>query len=91
MQIRRAVQVSLCIALLCAAFGASVRADEWDKKTVVTFGDNVSSTGRSSVPFLTVADGDPGARPCWPGSLGFLSVLAALAAGSSPRRGMPDP
>jgi hypothetical protein len=46
MQIRRAVQLSLCIALLCAAFGASVRADEWDKKTVVTFGDSVEIPGQ---------------------------------------------
>jgi len=46
MQIKRAVQLSLWVALLCAAFGAGVRADTWDKKTIVTFSDSVEIPGQ---------------------------------------------
>jgi len=51
--------------------------------TVTGFGYNVSSIGRSSVPFLTVADRDlPGAAVlAW--VAGILSVLAALVSGAS--------
>jgi len=51
--------------------------------TVTGFGDNVSSIGRSSVPFLTVADRDLGGAAVLAWVAGILSVLAALVAGSS--------
>jgi hypothetical protein len=50
MQIKRAVQLSLWVALLCAAFGAGVRADTWDKKTIVTFSDSVEIPGQVLPP-----------------------------------------
>jgi amino acid transporter len=51
--------------------------------TVTGFDDNVSSIGRSSVPFLTVADHDLGGAAVLAWVAGILSVLAALVAGSS--------
>jgi amino acid transporter len=51
--------------------------------TVTGFDDNVSSIGRSSVPFLTVADHDLGGAAVLAWVAGILSVLAALMAGSS--------
>ena len=46
MRILKTLGVSLCGALLCAALGAGTRADEWNKKTVVTFGDSVEIPGQ---------------------------------------------
>jgi len=51
--------------------------------TVTGFDDNVLSIGRSSVPFLTVADHDLGGAAVLAWVAGILSVLAALMAGSS--------
>jgi amino acid transporter len=51
--------------------------------TITGFDDNVSSIGRSSVPFLTVADHDLGGAAVLAWVAGILSVLAALVAGSS--------
>lgn len=36
MTLVRAIQLSLCAALLCAAFSPRVSADDWNKKTIVT-------------------------------------------------------
>jgi hypothetical protein len=46
MRIRRVLQPLLCVVLLCAAFDIGVRADSWDKKTVVTFSDGVEIPGQ---------------------------------------------
>lgn len=46
MRLWKAVQLSLCAALLCGAMGASARADSWDKKTTVTFNDAVEIPGQ---------------------------------------------
>jgi hypothetical protein len=46
MQFKRAVQLSLGVAMLCAVFGAGVRADTWDKKTIVTFSESVEIPGQ---------------------------------------------
>jgi hypothetical protein len=46
MQFKRAVQLSLWVAMLCAVFGAGVRADTWDKKTIVTFSESVEIPGQ---------------------------------------------
>jgi hypothetical protein len=46
MQFKRAVQLSLRVAMLCAVFGAGVRADTWDKKTIVTFSESVETPGQ---------------------------------------------
>ena len=46
MRIRRVVQLSLGIVLLGAAFDIGVRADNWDKKTIVTFSDSVEVPGQ---------------------------------------------
>jgi amino acid transporter len=51
--------------------------------TVTGFHDNVSSIGRTSVPFLTVADHDLGKVAVLAWIAGIVSVLAALIAGSS--------
>ena len=48
--IRRAVQVSLCGVLLCAALSAKTRASEWDKKTIVTFNEPVEIPGQVLPP-----------------------------------------
>jgi hypothetical protein len=46
MQFKRAVQLSLRVAMLSAVFGAGVRADTWDKKTIVTFSESVEIPGQ---------------------------------------------
>jgi amino acid transporter len=51
--------------------------------TVTGFHDNVSSIGRTSVPFLTVADHDLGGVAVLAWIAGIVSVLAALVAGAS--------
>jgi amino acid transporter len=51
--------------------------------TVTGFDYNVSPIGRSSVPFLTVADHDLGGAAILAWVAGIVSVLAALVAGSS--------
>ena len=50
--------------------------------TVTGFDYNVSSIGRSSVPFLTVADHDLGGAAVLAWVAGIVSVLAALVAGA---------
>jgi hypothetical protein len=46
MRMLRAVQLSLCAVLLCATLGPGVRADSWNKKTIVTFSDSVEIPGQ---------------------------------------------
>jgi uncharacterized protein involved in type VI secretion and phage assembly len=46
MRILRAFQISICAATLCAAFVGTARADNWDKKIIVTFGDSVEIPGQ---------------------------------------------
>jgi hypothetical protein len=46
MRFWKALQLSVCSALLCAALGPSLRADTWDKKTIVTFGDAIEIPGQ---------------------------------------------
>lgn len=46
MRILRAIQISVCAAALCGAFLSTARADNWDKKTMVTFGDAVEIPGQ---------------------------------------------
>jgi hypothetical protein len=46
MRIVRAIQISMCTALLCATFVVAIRADTWDKKTIVTFSDSVEIPGQ---------------------------------------------
>src|SRR5437870_3039756 len=36
----------LCVALLCVTFVPSARADEWNKKTIMTFSDSVQIPGK---------------------------------------------
>ena len=71
----RAMQLSVLIgAVLFVLFAYA---------TVTGFDDDVSSIGRSSVPFLTVADRYLGGLAVLAWVAGSLSVLAALMAGSS--------
>ena len=77
--IPRALYISIAIA--AALFVLFAYA------TVTGFGYDVSSIGRSSVPFLTVADHDLGGAAVLAWVAGIVSVLAALVAGASPRRG----
>ena len=51
--------------------------------TVTGFDDNVSSIGRSSVPFLTVADHYLGGAAALAWIAGIASILATLVAGST--------
>jgi amino acid transporter len=51
--------------------------------TITGFHYNISSIGRTSVPFLTVADHDLGGAAVLAWIAGIVSVLAALMAGSS--------
>ena len=46
MRIIRAIQITMCAAVLSAAFISPSRADTWDKKTIVTFGDAVEIPGQ---------------------------------------------
>jgi hypothetical protein len=46
MRIVRAIQISMCAAVLCATFVTAARADNWDKKTIVTFSDSVEIPGQ---------------------------------------------
>ncbi len=46
MRIVRAIQVSMCAAVLCATFVTAARGDSWDKKTIVTFSDSVEIPGQ---------------------------------------------
>jgi amino acid transporter len=50
--------------------------------TITGLGDNVSSIGRSSVPFLVVADRDLGGAAVLAWIAGIASVLTALVAGA---------
>jgi hypothetical protein len=45
MRIVRAIQISMCAAVLCATIVMAARADNWDKKTIVTFSDSVEIPG----------------------------------------------
>jgi hypothetical protein len=46
MRIVRAIQTSMCAAVLCAMIVTAARADNWDKKTIVTFSDSVEIPGQ---------------------------------------------
>ncbi len=46
MRILRAIQISICAVALCGAIVRTARADNWDKKTVATFGDSVEIPGQ---------------------------------------------
>ena len=46
MRIVRAIQISMCVAILCATFVSAARADTWDRKTIVTFADAVEIPGQ---------------------------------------------
>ena len=46
MRIVRAIQISVCAAVLCATFVMATRADTWNKKTIVTFSDSVEVPGQ---------------------------------------------
>jgi hypothetical protein len=46
MRIVRAIQISMCAAVLCVTFVTAAQADIWDKKTIVTFGDSVEIPGQ---------------------------------------------
>jgi hypothetical protein len=46
MRIVRAIQISMCAAVLCVTLVTAAKADTWDKKTIVTFGDSVEIPGQ---------------------------------------------
>ena len=71
----RALYISIAIgAVLFVVFAYA---------TVTGFGYHISSIGRSSVPFLTVADHDLGRWAVLAWIAGIVSVLAALVSGAS--------
>jgi amino acid transporter len=71
----RALYISIAIGAVLFVFFAYA--------TVTGFHYDVASIGRSSVPFLTVADHDLGGWAVLAWIAGTVSVLAALVAGSS--------
>lgn len=46
MRIIKAVLLAVCVAMFCAIFAIGVRADTWNKKTIVTFSDSVEIPGQ---------------------------------------------
>jgi len=46
MQTVRGVVFALCTVLVCATLAPGARADQWDKKTIVTFSDSVEVPGQ---------------------------------------------
>ncbi len=42
----RGAVLAVCTVLLCATLAPGARADQWDKKTIVTFGDAVEIPGQ---------------------------------------------
>jgi len=46
MRIARTLQLALCGATLCAALAFTVRADDYNEKTVVTFSESVQIPGQ---------------------------------------------
>ena len=42
----RGAVLAVCTALFCATLAPGARADQWDKKTIVTFGDAVGIPGQ---------------------------------------------
>jgi hypothetical protein len=46
MQTLRGAVLALSTVLLCATLAPGARADQWDKKTVVTFGEDVEIPGQ---------------------------------------------
>jgi hypothetical protein len=50
MRIIKAVQLSICAAMLCAVLGVGANASTWDRKTIVTFSDSVEIPGQVLPP-----------------------------------------
>src|SRR5260370_37300365 len=46
MQTLRVVIFTVCTVLFCAILAPGARADQWDKKTIVTFSDSVEIPGQ---------------------------------------------
>jgi len=46
----KTLQIAICAAILCAALGTSARADNWDRKTVVTFANALEIPGQVLPP-----------------------------------------
>ena len=46
MRIIRAIQISMCAAVLSSMCVVAAKADTWDKKTIVTFSDSVEIPGQ---------------------------------------------
>ena len=46
MQTVRGVVFALCTVLLCGTLAPHARADQWDRKTIVTFSDSVEVPGQ---------------------------------------------
>ena len=46
MQTLRGAVLLLCTAMFCATLAPGARADEWNKKTIVTFSDSVEIPGQ---------------------------------------------
>jgi hypothetical protein len=46
MRIVKVVLLAVCVAVFCAVFAIGVRADTWNKKTIVTFSDSVEIPGQ---------------------------------------------
>jgi hypothetical protein len=42
----RGAVLAFCTVLLCATFAPGARADQWDKETIVTFGEDVEIPGQ---------------------------------------------
>jgi hypothetical protein len=46
MRIVKMIQLAVCAFMLCAVLSPAIKADDWDKKTVVTFADSIEIPGQ---------------------------------------------
>jgi hypothetical protein len=74
--ISRALHLSVCSVLLCTTLGAGARADEWNKKTLVTFHEPVEIPGHVLLPgdyvFKLASDNDRHAVQIWSGDESYI-------------------
>lgn len=50
MRALKGLVLALCVVLLCATLAPGAKADPWNKKTIVTFGDSVEIPGQVLQP-----------------------------------------
>jgi hypothetical protein len=46
MRIVKIIQLAVCALMICPVLSPAIKADDWDKKTVVTFADSIEIPGQ---------------------------------------------